>query len=266
MKRPGRTIPIAVLGGTVVAAVLYILIALPAAGVLPIPKVANQPLSIVAKTFMPHGAWLFFILGGAVLAVIGTMNAQMLWGSKSLLASVDDGWFPKKVGAVNKRFGTPHYLLTFLFIIGILPAATHISIAVIANTGSAIGQVVFIVVLFASLRLPFVRPDLHAKSPFKIPLGWQWAFTIAGTAVCGYQTYLLTQNLSRGVYIALVVWLALGLAWFFIRYPRIKASLKARGASAPLPGADDVIAVALPALAPIDVDERSVPRSEGTTP
>lgn len=231
MKTPGKTIPLAVIGGTAFAAVLYILIALPAAGVLPIAKVAGQPLSVVAKEFMPSGIWVFFILGGAVLAVIGTMNAQLLWGSKSLLAAVDDGWFPKRVGSVNKRFGTPHYLLTVLFLIGVVPAITHISISVIASAASAIGQITFIFVMIAGLRLRYLRPDLHAASPFKLGVKTQWTLTILGTAVCLYQTYLLTQGLTAGVWMALLVWIAVGVVWFFIRYPKVKRVQAARAAA-----------------------------------
>ena len=261
MKKPGKTIPIATLGGTVFAAVLYILIALPAAGVLPIDQVAGQPLSVVAKAVMPHAAWVFFILGGAVLAVIGTMNAQLLWGSKSLLASIDDGWFPKKVGAVNRRFGTPHFLLSVLFVIGIVPAAAHISISVIANAASAVGQVVFIVILAASLRLRFVRPELHAASPFKLRLTTQWVFTIVGTAVCCYQTYLLTKGLEASVYVALGIWLGVGALWFAIRYPHVRRRLAQRG-SEPLPAVEDEVAVALPANQPAPGGDELVAESE----
>lgn len=228
MKAPGRTIPVAVIGGTAFAATLYILIALPAAGVLPIQQVANQPLSIVAKAFMPTGIWYFFILGGAVVAVIGTMNAQLLWGSKSVLAAVDDGWFPRKVGAVNRRFGTPHFLLAFLFLVGIVPTVAHISVDVIASAASATGQLIFVIVLIASLRLRYVAPQVHASSPFKLPAPVQWAFTIAGCAVCLYQAYLLIKGLTTPVLITLAIWVAVGVIWFLIRYPHVKETLAAR--------------------------------------
>jgi APA family basic amino acid/polyamine antiporter len=228
MKTPGKTIPLAVIGGTCFAALLYILIALPAAGVLPIPKVAGQPLSVVAKDFMPTGVWIFFIIGGAVIAVIGTMNAQLLWGSKSILAAVDDGWFPKKVGSVNKRFGTPHFLLAFLFVVGIAPAISRIDVGVIASAASAVGQLIFVIILIAALRLRYVFPEIHAASPFKLGLKLQWVLTILGAAVCLYQTYVLAQSLTPAVLITLGVWIALGVIWFFIRYPKVKQILAAR--------------------------------------
>ena len=223
MKKPGRTIPVAVIGGTVFAAIMYVLIALPAAGILPIAKVAGEPLSVVAKTFMPPWLWYFFILGGAVVAVIGTMNAQLLWGSKSALAAVDDGWFPKRIGAVNKRFGTPHWLLCTMFVIGIVPAVAHIDISVIGSVGSLIGQVTFVIVILASIRMRYLFPERYAKSPFKLPLWLHWAFTIVGIAVCCYQFYLLTEGVTVMVWAALGVWMALGIVVFALRYRHAKA-------------------------------------------
>lgn len=229
MKRPGRIIPVAVIGGTAFAGVLYALIALPAAGVLPVAKVANQPLSIVAAKFMPHSLWLFFILGGAVIAVIGTMNAQLLWGSKSLLVASEDGWFPKWVGSVNKRFGTPHVLLSILFIIGVVPALAGLDISVIGSAASALGQVSILVYLVASLRLRYLRPTLYAKSPFRLNLTVHWILVILGILLAGYQAYLLTAGFDTTVWISLAVWVAIGIVWYLARYRLVFRNLRARG-------------------------------------
>ncbi|WP_427015437.1 APC family permease [Pseudarthrobacter sp. P1] len=224
MKTPGRTIPLAIVGGTIFAALLYVLIAIPAAGVLPIAEVAGQPLSVVAQSFMPHGMWLFFILGGAVLAVIGTMNAQLLWGSKSILAAVDDGWFPAKLGTVSKRFGTPHYLIGILYLVGIVPALFHISITVIASAASVMGQLMFMIVVFASLRMRYLHPETARTAPFKIGLKLHWVLTVLGAGVLVYQTYLLSSHLTSDVVTAIGVWLAVGALCGAVRSPRSRRS------------------------------------------
>ncbi len=235
MKTPGKTIPLAIVGGTIFAAILYILIAIPAAGVLPIDQVAGQPLSVVAKSFMPSGLWYFFVLGGAVLAVVGTMNGMLLWGSKSILAAVDDGWLPRRLGSVNKRFGTPHYLLAVLYIVGIVPAVSGLDISVIATAASVVGQIMFVVYLIAALRLRTVRPDLHAASPFKLSLTVQWTLTILGIGVLGYQIYLLQQSLTVAVWIAMAVWVVAGIVLAAVRYPVVKRIAAARAESEAAP-------------------------------
>lgn len=231
MKNPGRDIPLAMVGGTAVVGVLYVLIALPAAGVLPIAEVAGQPLSLVAEKFMPHGLWVFFIIGGAMMAVISTMNAQMLWGSKSLLAASDDGWLPKWLGAVNRRFGTPHVILSLLCIVGLVPALTGFDISTIGSAASGLSQLIFVMVVLASIRLRYIRPDLHAASPFKIPLGLHWALTIVGVPVCLFQAYLLARDFTATMWIALAVWLVIALVITVARYPKAKRVLEERKAS-----------------------------------
>lgn len=229
MKNPGRAIPVSMIGGTILAGFMYVLIALVAAGVLPIEEVANQPLSIVGKEFLPAGAWVFFIIGGAMFAVISTMNSQLLTGTKSLLAAIDDGWFPKGLGRVNKRFGTPHFLLIILLVIGLAPVVAGVPLDVLANAVSGIAQLIFVFVLIASLRLRYLRPDLHQKAPFKLPAWLHWILAILGTLICAYQSYLLlSSGVSSGVLIAAGILAALALIWGIIRYPKVKATLEER--------------------------------------
>lgn len=229
MKNPGRAIPISLIFGTVLAGFMYILIALVAAGVLPIEDVANQPLSVVGKEFLPPAAWVFFILGGAMFAVISTMNSQLLTGTKSLLAAIDDGWFPKAVGTVNKRFGTPHWLLTFLLCIGLAPVLFDIPLGDIASSVSAISQLIFVFVLWASIRLRYVRPELHAKAPFKLPAWLHWTLAIAGTIICVFQSYLLLSfGVAVNMLIAAGVIIGVLILWGIIRYPNVKKVLQAR--------------------------------------
>lgn len=97
LKNPGRNIPIACLGGTALSGMLYVLLALPSAGVLPIEGVANQPMSVVAEHITGQAGFVFFVLGRSVIALIGSLNSNFLWGTKALLAAAQDGWFPRRL-------------------------------------------------------------------------------------------------------------------------------------------------------------------------
>lgn len=46
-----------------------------AGGVLPVSETANQPLDLVARAIMPSPVFLFFVIGGALLALTTTLNA-----------------------------------------------------------------------------------------------------------------------------------------------------------------------------------------------
>lgn len=229
MKNPGRAVPISLIGGTILAGIMYVFIAIVAAGVLPIEQVANQPLSIVAAEFLPPAAWAFFILGGAMMAVISTMNSQLLTGSKSLLAAIDDGWFPKRVGQVNKKFGTPHYLLTILLLVGLAPVVAGVPLDVLASAVSGIAQLIFVFVLIASLRLRTARPDLHQTAVFKLPVGIHWALALLGIGVCAYQSWLLmSSGVSTEMLIVMGCVAVVATIWGVIRYPHVRRTLAAR--------------------------------------
>ena len=69
-KEPTKDIPFAIIVSTIVVAVLYILVAIVAAGVLPISEVAGKSLAVTAAEVLPYPVYLFFIIGGAMVALV----------------------------------------------------------------------------------------------------------------------------------------------------------------------------------------------------
>ena len=120
-KDPTKDMPFVIILSTVVVAVFYAFMAVVATGVLPIDVVQGQPLSLVAAEILPGPLYVFFLIGGAMFALMTTLNAQMGWCTKPLLQGCVDGWLPKKFGAINSRFKTPHNLILFFYLVGLLP-------------------------------------------------------------------------------------------------------------------------------------------------
>ena len=109
---PERTIPRSFLVSIPVVTAIYVAIAVVVAGVGSWTGEADEALTGIAATFLSRPLFLFFIFGGGFLAVVTTLNATYLWGTKSLLLIAEDGLLPRGLAAVNRRFGTPHWLLT----------------------------------------------------------------------------------------------------------------------------------------------------------
>ncbi len=229
MHDPGRNIPRAIFIGTFAAAVLYMGVAAVTAGALPVEQTANQPLSVAARAFLPPAAFQFFIVGGAMVAIISTMNAQLLAGSKGLLAAIDDGWFPRGIGAVNKRFGTPHFLLSGLYVVGLLPVIFDIPVNVLASGISGIGQLLFILLIVASLRLRYRFPELHEAASFKMGLRLHWVLGVIAVCIGLFQSYLLlSKGLSEAVAQSVVVITSVIGIYAFARYPVVRKCLRQR--------------------------------------
>jgi len=168
MKNPSRDIPLGILIGTIGSTLIYALIALVASGTLPIAEVANKPLSLVAKSVLPEPAYLYFMIAGAVISIGTTLNAVFQWVTKGMIVACEDGWLPRKLGEVNVKFGTPHYALTFFYILGVVTILSGISLGDIARLGFGFLLIVSIIPVLGCAFLPKKYPEQYAKALFRM--------------------------------------------------------------------------------------------------
>ncbi|WP_436938652.1 APC family permease [Staphylococcus xylosus] len=212
MKNPKRDIPIVIIVATIFVGILYAFIASIAVGVLPIPEVAGRPLTSVAKEILPTPIFIFFMIGGAMFALATTLNSTFTWVTKSLLIAIHDGYLPKALGHVNKRFGTPHWLLLIFYIIGAIPIVTGMSLNVVAQLGTGISLIVFAFPALAVTQLPKKYPEAYKQSPFKVPYPVLIVIAVTAIIVLLYQSYLLISDLKISYIIGTLVYILLSLA------------------------------------------------------
>lgn len=168
MKNPSRDLPWAIILGTIISTLIYMAISFVAAGTLPIEEIANKPLNIVGKAVMSTGAYYYFIMAGVVIGLGTMLNSVFQWVTKGLISSSEDGWVPKKLGEVNTRFGTPHYALTFFYILGAITILSGIPLEHIARMGFIFLLLVSITPVFGCYTLLKRFPDKYEKSKFKL--------------------------------------------------------------------------------------------------
>lgn len=212
MKNPKRDIPIVIIVATIFVGILYAFIASIAVGVLPIPEVAGRPLTSVAKEILPTPIFIFFMIGGAMFALATTLNSTFTWVTKSLLIAIHDGYLPKALGHVNKRFGTPHWLLLIFYIIGAIPIVTGMSLNVVAQLGTGISLIVFAFPALAVTQLPKKYPEAYKQPPFKVPYPVLIVIAVTAIIVLLYQSYLLISDLKISYIIGTLVYILLSLA------------------------------------------------------
>ena len=123
------------------------------------------------QLFLPKGLYVFFVTGGALLALSTTLNATFGWVTKPVLQACVDGWFPKKLGTINDKYGTPHYLLILFYIVGLIPVIAGLDIDRIANMSMILMNITTFLVVIATARLPKLLPEAWSKSTFKISDG-----------------------------------------------------------------------------------------------
>lgn len=148
---PSRTIPKVIVLSTSIVAVFYVLIGIVAGGVLPVETVAFQNLTLVAQEIFPTWLYLFFVFGGAVFALLTTLNGTLSWVTRGLQAAAKQGWLPEKTAEENRN-GVPAILLMVFFLMGAIPILTGMDLTLISNMGVGTDMVTEFMVLLACWR------------------------------------------------------------------------------------------------------------------
>jgi APA family basic amino acid/polyamine antiporter len=168
VKNPGRNIPLAIVLSAVVLIALYTSVVSIAVGIVPPDVLSHQssPIAFVAEQALgPAGAVLITI--GLAITGLAATNEAILAQSRVLYAMSRDGYLPKGLCKVHKRFCTPHVAIIAGAIFTVIFAATgFVNFVVYAvNLGFIIG---FSIVNLSVIKLRKIAP--HLKRPFKAPL------------------------------------------------------------------------------------------------
>jgi APA family basic amino acid/polyamine antiporter len=228
--RPQRDVPLAILGSLALCTVLYMLVAAVITGMVPYPRIDRE--AAVATAFADLGeqyhspmlrAATALIAAGALAGMTSVLLVTFLSQARIFLAMARDGLLPRSIfGAVHPRFKTPHRS-TIL---------TGTIIAIVAGFGStrileemvSIGTLMAFALVCASvLMLRITRPQL--ERPFVCPA----VFVVAPFGMLINLAMMLFLPLDT--WLRLVIWLAVGLAIYFI-YGARHSTLRAKSHAA----------------------------------
>lgn len=183
MKNPQRDLPRAIVFSTLIAAVLFALVSIVAVGILPVEQTAGATLSDVAREILPSAIYTAFIVGAGLFALATSINSTFSWATKSVLIACEDGWLPKGIAVVNKRFNTPHILLTMLLIVGSAPILVEWDMKYIIMLGSGLVFIYDMVPLVAAFMLSTRLPDVFAAAYWKLSEGKLKTICVAGLII-----------------------------------------------------------------------------------
>ena len=213
MKNPSRDIPLGIIAGTIGATLIYMIIAFVAAGTLPLDQVANKPLSLVGKTVLPPAAYYYFMMAGVVVSMGTLLNGVFQWVTKGLIMSSQDGWLPKKLGEVNAKFGTPHYGLTFLYVIGVATILSGISLGDLARIGFGFLLLVNLIPIVGCFSLPKKYPEQYAKALFHLKPSLLYPVVCISLIATVGQIFYLIKGLPANLQIGLSLAIALSVIY-----------------------------------------------------
>jgi len=208
-KKPQRDMPIGILGSLAICTVLYIAVSLVLTGIVKYTQLAvPDPIAVGVNAAGPALAWLRPIVKIGAIAGLTSVILVMLLGQPRIFYTMSkDGLLPPVFAAVHPKFRTPWLasLVTGAFAMamaGLLP------IGLLGELVSIGTLLAFAIVCAGVLVLRYTDPE--RPRPFRTP--WVPVVPTLGILAC---VYLMIQ-LPKDTWARLIVWMAIGLAIYFL--------------------------------------------------
>ena len=167
-RDPKHSLPKAILIASFVVMIVYCLIGIVSAGVLPVEEVAGQNLGVVAKEIFPYGVFVIFILGGACFAIATSLYGAIASVQHPLMATTLDGWLPVVLGKKTKG-GYPWVMMGLLYLIAVVPVFIDIGLQDLISLMMIPTMVINLINNALMFRLIKKYPDAWRSGFFRMP-------------------------------------------------------------------------------------------------
>lgn len=182
IKDPANTIPKVVTLAQFCACMLFCLIAFVGSGVGKVAELAGHPMTYQARIIYPGNWYLVFVIGGALLAIITTINANYIYYYTSTIKGCEDGWLPRFLAKQN-RFGVPGRLLTLFWLMAVVPILCNMQIGQLAGIAAALTLAQAVIPLWGIVKLPELYPEEWKASKFYMPTWALWVMIVFCTSL-----------------------------------------------------------------------------------
>lgn len=215
VKNPERTLPRALIGGTLTVLVIYCAANLAYLTVLPISSITTSSLVAAEVADKLVGHWGVVVVGAVVVvATVSTLNGSLLTCPRIFFAMADDGLLFRPVAAVHPRYQTPYVAIALAAALGV--------VFVLARTFEQLADTfVLAIVPFYALSVAAVftlRRQATYRPSFRLP-GYPVVPALFILATIGVLGSALVDPTSRWPTIAVIAVILLGIPVFYIARP-----------------------------------------------
>ena len=221
INQPGRSIPLALVAGVLLVALLYMLTTAATGYLLPATAIASSPRPTADAMLLAVGAWGAALVSiGMAISILASLNGTVLSGARIPFAAARNGMFFRSMAYVHPKFESPSVSL------GVQAAMSTVLLLMVGQFQALfelalLGEWIFYM-LTATTVFVFRRREPERERPYRVP-GYPAlpaVFVAAAVLVIGY---ILRSNLKNSIGGLLVM--ALGLPMYvWMRYRRSNAT------------------------------------------
>ena len=219
-RRPGRDLPLGLLGTLAVSTALYVGVSFVVVGMVKYTHIDEG--APIADAFDQNGLpWASALVSlAAVAGLTSVILVDLVTVSRIGFAMGRDGLLPPAIAKVSPRTGTP-VRMTLAYAAVVLVMAAFVKLETLADLVSIGTLFAFVLVSVAVPVLRRSKPELERK--FRVP--WSPALPILSALACLY----LMVNLSVETWLRFLAWMVLGLVFYFSyghRHSRMRAEVR----------------------------------------
>lgn len=224
IENPRKTIPVAFTVSTIICTVIYALICFVAIGNQqpPITSVGAPDFATpynfatIGANFMGSGTLAFFITGGALLAVVTSINAVILMFSRSHFVAARDGLFPNVIAKVNKH-GVPSASIWLNSIIGILAIVSGYNLDDVVKITSLPGLLLSPLLFLAIFVLPKKYPNAYKNCLIRFPHWLNCTLVVVAAVLSFLLGGSVLSSMAPKNWITMIVFYALAVVYTIVR-------------------------------------------------
>src|SRR5690242_12439217 len=215
ISNPGRNIPVALIAGVALVAVLYIGVNGAVQYVMPATAVAAAPVPASSATQIAIGrSGGLLVSAGMALSVLVTLNGTIMSGGRIPFAIARDGYFFKALGEVHPRFRTPSLALIVQAVMSIILLLVGGAFKDLFSLAIFAEWLFYVIAAATILVFRFKEPEV--PRPYRT---WGYpvvpALFIVAAAVLLYYTF--TDNLRNSFWGSVVILAGVPVYLYFAR-------------------------------------------------